>query len=317
MKKVGGKANYGWGSKAGYAGANVLKNYYQDSPATCHSHIDRWKVFDSFLRNCEIRDTQRVSRETIIDFAELLQEDIINGEKSISYTSNILSTTNVVLRLLREDNSMFLSPTLYCGKRDRSRTEPPKGLNRSDVTSAATELNKQGNTRQALIPELAREFGLRKKEACLLNNQQALTEAEQLQTITVTMGTKGGRGRNIPRIISVDKFGLDLLRRAAFAQGDWRCLVPQGLPLYKFMASVNDCWTSVRDTYDLSTIKDLRSCYACDLYQSITHCPPPVLANGLLLAESDKHVEALSTIATALGHGRKQVVYAYVGRGKK
>jgi hypothetical protein len=53
--KIGGKKNFGWGSKAGYAGINALQYHLCKKYGSLRSHIYRWTIFDRYLREHGIR----------------------------------------------------------------------------------------------------------------------------------------------------------------------------------------------------------------------------------------------------------------------
>ena len=79
--------------------------------------------------------------------------------------------------------------------------------------------------RAGAVVELARELGLRSKEASLLDARAALAEASERGAVTITEGSKGGREREVP-ITSPGQ--VQALERAAQAQGDARAVMPPG-----------------------------------------------------------------------------------------
>ena len=136
----------------------------------------------------------------------------------------------------------------------------------------------------------------------------ALREAQERGVVTITAGTKGGRAREVP----VSERALASLERAAQAQGGDRSLVP-----------ASETWQSwregtLREARELvqahtgAGLHDLRAAYACDRYEAITGHAAPVVA-GERLADRGVDREARMTIAEELGHGRIDVVSAYVG----
>ncbi|MFQ6024279.1 MAG: integrase, partial [Acidiferrobacterales bacterium] len=65
----------------------------------------------------------------------------------------------------------------------------------------------------------------------------------------------------------------------------------------------------------LGTIRDLRAAFACERYQDMTGCPAPAVAGGRS-ADKDDDLCARQAIAHELGHGRVDVIAAYVGSSK-
>ncbi len=57
---------------------------------------------------------------------------------------------------------------------------------------------------------------------------------------------------------------------------------------------------------------DLRAAYACDRYQQLTGYAAPAVV-GARLADRETDVSARKIISAELGHGRIDVVAAYVG----
>jgi len=92
----------------------------------------------------------------------------------------------------------------------------------------------KGDERVATIAELARDLGLRFREASLLDVQSVLTEAKALGKVNITEGTKGGRGREVDCWIPISKQALQSLEKGVatpFGSGtlSWRyfCEIPR------------------------------------------------------------------------------------------
>jgi len=71
------------------------------------------------------------------------------------------------------------------------RETPATSIDRGRFETAQAATTERG---QAIVG-LARDFGLRSKEACLINARSALHEAKETGRVTVVYGTKGGRVR--------------------------------------------------------------------------------------------------------------------------
>ena len=77
------------------------------------------------------------------------------------------------------------------------RQEAPAGMER--LQQATSKLREQGEDRVAVVAELAREFGLRFREASLLDARTALNQSTEKGAVNITEGTKGGRGHIVDR----------------------------------------------------------------------------------------------------------------------
>lgn len=315
-KKKLGKRNFGEGSKAGFAGANVLRKHLGKKPSSRHAHKHRWNIFAKFLRSIGISDTRRVTIETIELFAQHLKKRIESEEIKISYAVNILSSVNITLSLMREDNALKVSPKALLGRRTRIRTIAPKGMNQESVFKCIQKLEARGAQAQAMAIVLMREFGLRKREACLFNACKALEEANKGSEISITRGTKGGYGRKMERKLKVNSRQRELLVKAAAVQGSSDSLTPEGRFLKQFMGSTEYHWQLFREGFGLGKLHDLRACFACDRYFELTGHLAPVLS-GRVTASWRLDLEARKTISKELGHKRIDIIAAYIGGGSK
>jgi len=166
--------------------------------------------------------------------------------------------------------------------------------------------------KEASVIHLAREAGLRLREACLMDIDEALIQAERGK-MRIIRGTKGGYGRNMQRWIPVRDSLIDALRRANEVRGESKCLVPPNKTLKQFTDSVHYFWNLARTNYDLRKIHDLRAAYACDRYQQITGYPAPVFSKGKVLATQSADLRARKIISAELGHRRIDIIGAYIG----
>jgi hypothetical protein len=162
------------------------------------------------------------------------------------------------------------------------------------------------------VVELARELGLRLREASMLDARAALRQARKQGAVNITAGTKGGRGHHIDRWVPVSGTTMGCLVRAAKAQGTGRNLIPSNLSWQQWNTRVHHVWARVRDDYSLKKLHDLRAAYACERYHALTGSVAPVIA-GRRLADRSTDRAARNTIAQELGHVRSDVVAAYIG----
>lgn len=121
-------------------------------------------------------------------------------------------------------------------QRSNVRGEAPQGQDRAQIELIARALSERGQQRVTAIVHLARETGMRLREAILADLPRLQREARQLGKINIQDGTKGGRsGASAPRWIAVT----DQIRGALIGPGR---LHP---------AAVGTCWLPTRATKSL------------------------------------------------------------------
>ena len=103
-----------------------------------------------------------------------------------------------------------------------------------------------------------------------------------------------------------------VLERAAELQGEGRNLIPDGSSYAQWRDHAYHAWSGVSHESGLKGFHDLRASYACERYQQLTEYPAPVVA-GERLASKEADMLAREIISAELGHGRVDVVSAYVG----
>lgn len=314
--KVGGRRNFGYGKRLWWAGKNALHDRYGDG---CYgsraSHEARWRLFAEYAKSRDVKDARDVTRELILEYGESLGDKVRLGELSARYAQNLLSTVNVVMETMRADRCVRIAPAALVGKRSNVRCEAPKGLDRSRVERAMLALDAGGERRVSLIAALARDLGLRFREACLFDARRALREAREQGAINVTAGTKGGRGKKVDRWVPVSDQTEQTLTRAAYIQGVGPNLIPTNQSYREWRDHAYHVWRGVRSEHELRGFHDLRAAYACERYREITGCAAPAVA-GHRAASKEDDVKARQIIAQELGHGRADVVSSYVGSAR-
>lgn len=315
MSKLGGNRNFGFGKQLGYAGHNALTTSYQGHFATVAAHSARWNRFSEFCKSIGVKDARNIKQETLKSYANHLRQQFIEGDISLRYGHNLLSTANVVLAALRGDKSIKVSPSQELGKRIQVRTVSPKSLEEKKLKDAIAELRASGHDRAAAVLDLARTFGLRLKETSLLNLREAISQAERHGSINVVDGTKGGRGREVDRWVPATQAGLSALKAAIAAASPSKNLIPAGHTYAQFFDYVHRTIGPVFQHHDLGTVHDLRATYACERYQQITGVDAPVVA-GRRQASKPVDRSARDTISHELGHGRRDIAAAYLGSAR-
>ncbi len=111
---------------------------------------------------------------------------------AVSYGQNLLSSVNAVLETMPGDSALRVSPSELVGERSSLRQEAPVGMERERLQQAVSELCERGEERIAAVGELARELGLRFREAFLLDARAALELAAEKGAVNITIGLVEG-----------------------------------------------------------------------------------------------------------------------------
>jgi hypothetical protein len=311
-----GKNNFNLQSRdAAKAGQFALYEAARDgsiSYSSAATVADRWERFVEWAREEEgVKWMEDYTREMTIAYGQDLAERVAADEMSPATAQNYVSAANTVMTLATQGQWQSVSPTRDCGIAERSsiREEAPGALDREAYGRALAEVREQVGERASAVVELARELGLRSKEASLINSKAALSEALARYAVTISEGTKGGREREVP-ITSARQ--LSALSRAAEAQGSDRSMIP---PSESWKTWREGALRDAREIVQEHTgggLHDLRAAFACERYQSLTGHAAPVAGGEVADRAADR--EAREIIAEELGHGRIDVTNEYLGR---
>ncbi|GAB6051144.1 hypothetical protein JCM16106_19990 [Hydrogenophilus islandicus] len=309
-----GSRNFGLGSrdmaKAGRFALNAAAARGEVSYSTAATVGDRWQQFVDWAKEQGINRMEQIDREDVQRYGEELAEKVENGELSASYAQNLVSAVNSVMSIATGGQWESVSPTRDCGIAERShvRDEAPAALDREAYSRALDAVREQVGERAAAVVELARELGLRSKEASLIDARAALREAEARGAVTIEAGTKGGREREVP--ITSER-QLEALRHAAEAQGRDSSLIPSEMSWKEWReGTLRDAREIVKEETG-GSLHDLRAAYACERYEALTGWAAPVA--GGTIEDRDADREAREIISAELGHGRIDVVSEYIG----
>ena len=310
FKKVGGTRNFGFGRSLEFAAREALKDGYGHGRyGTRHTYASKFNNFIAFMRASEIHDFNDVYRSTIETYAQSLYQRVMVGDFSLSYAVDCLSAVNCVMTIMRNDNWVWISPREYLGPRLFVRRDAPETLDLRVVEAAALHLDANDEERLAGILRLCSVFGLRFREASLLDLGKALREARRTGQITVSKGSKGGRQRSI----QTGPVGVDLLRRLVRTAAPDKKLIPAAWSFKRWQAYCYRTWRKYAEQIGIDNrFKELRAGFACGLYNQVTGERAPVLAGGRIVDRDLDRVARL-LIATELGHSREQIAGAYVG----
>lgn len=313
--------NFGYGRQLSYAGPQALKDLFGGGHyGTVKAHSDRWLAFVRWCRSEDgpgVNDARQIDRQTLLDYAEHLRQQVEQGAIGIATAQNRLSSVNRTMAALRGDQYVKVSsPSKVLGmQRTSVRRSVPQGQDREQVKRIVEALCEYQLPRAAAIVQLARATGMRLREAILADLPRLKHEAEQYGKINIQDGTKGGRGgATAPRWIRVDDHIREALRYAEQVSPDGsRNLLAPNESYLDFQPSVIRPARDILHTHNLKGFHELRAAYACERYEQITHHLAPINGGRGRRLDPCLDREARLQISYELGHGRIDVVSAYIG----
>ncbi len=312
--------NFGYGRQLSYAGPQALRDLFGGGHyGTVKAHSDRWQAFVRWCHSEDgpgFNDARQIDRQTLLDYAGHLRQQVEQGELTIATAQNRLSSVNRTMAALRGDRYVKVpSPSKALGmRRTNVRTVTPQGQDLEQVKRVVDILCEQ-HPRAAAIAQLARVTGMRLREAILADLPRLKREAEKFGKINIQDGTKGGRsGASAPRWIRVNDHMRDAL---SFAEQ----VSPEGSHnlLARHESYVDFIQRAVRSTRDilhahgLKGFHELRATYACERYEQITEHLAPINGGKYYQFGRQLDLAARAQISYELGHGRIDVVSAYIG----
>ena len=295
----------------GKAGEFALNRAVQEghvSYSTAATLSARWQPVAEALKQEGIKKLENITHAAVTKYGEVLAQKVRDGEISASHAQNTISAVNTVLTLASEGRWTSVKPVVDCGIKQRSTVrDVPVIMNREPVKGAINDLEKNGNDNGAVVLKLAREFGLRAKEASLINARESLEQARNNGFIQVENGTKGGRERTVP-IVSESQ--LAVLEKAVQVQGNARSLVPASQTWVQWQRGGLREAREALQRHGIARIHELRAAYAAERYQTFAGQPIPLHGGD---PNHPKDRGARLQVAVELGHGRIDVVSAYIG----
>jgi len=313
--------NFGYGRQLSYAGPQALKDMFGGGHyGTVKAHCDRWQAFVKWCRSEQgpgINDARQIDRKVLANYAAYLREVVECGDLAVSTAQNRLSSVNRTLAALRGDQCVKLpSPSKALGmQRTGIRHSVPQGQDRDQVDEMVNTLCRNNQQRAAAIVLLARATGMRLREAILADLPRLSREANDLGKINIQEGTKGGRaGASAPRWIAVDDHIRDALGFASQASpaGSRNLIAPNESYLNLLQESIRSA-RDILHAHNLKGFHELRAAYACERYEQITLHPAPINSGQCCQVDRNLDREARWQISCELGHGRIDVVAAYIG----
>jgi hypothetical protein len=253
----------------------------------------------------------------LLDYAGHLRQQVERGELAIATAQNRLSSVNRTMAALRGDPYVKVpSPSKALGmRRTTVRTVAPQGQDREHVKRIVEVLCEHQQPRPAAIAQLARATGMRLREAILADLPRLKREAKQFGKINIQDGTKGGRsGASAPRWIAVNDHIRDALRFAEqVSPDDSRNLLAPNERYLDFLQGIVRPARDILHQHNLKGFHELRAAYACERYEQITRHLAPIYGGNCYQLDRRLDQEARVQVSYELGHGRIDVVSAYIG----
>ncbi|MFZ4965895.1 integrase domain-containing protein [Pseudomonas sp. Mn2068] len=304
-----------------YAGPQALRDLFGGGHyGTVKAHSDRWQAFVRWCRSEDgpgFNDARQIDGQTLLDYAGHLRQQVEQGELTIATAQNRLSSVNRTMAALRGDQYVKVpSPSKALGMRRTSvRRSAPQGQDREQVKRIVDVLCEHQQPRAAAIAQLARATGMRLREAILADLPRLKREAEHYDKINIQDGTKGGRsGASAPRWITVDDHIRDALRFAGQVSPDGsRNLLAPNERYLDFQREIVRPARDILHMHNLKGFHELRAAYACERYEQITHHLAPINGGRCRRLNPGLDREARAQVSYELGHGRIDVVSAYIG----
>jgi hypothetical protein len=188
-------------------------------------------------------------------------------------------------------------------------------MNDQSINEAISILNESGYKRGSAIIRLVRHFGLRLREAVLMDLDRCWIEYKKTGFVTILEGTKGGRkcdSRNIP----VNPEGVKALEyaRKVRPEGSKNILSAnkEDESLKDFLCSEVKKVRSILKRYEIVNIREIRVYFMIEYFEKVTGLPAPVVDQSTLLNEELLKL-GWTEVARVAGHNRMSVARSYVG----
>ena len=309
--------NNGWGRTLEHAAASAIEALYVaghfGTVAALKTRVGR---FLAFLRVNGVRDLMAPEMLTLVGvFGQHVRVCVELGIWSQKYGVSLISAVNVLMRAVRGEDQIWFSPAKTLGRRSQVRSEIPDGMDRAQVEAAVRAMRDAGCRRAGAVLELSAAFGLRLREACLADLVSWHKEAAESGQINVQHGTKGGRKTD--RYLSVDEEKMAVLERAlAIRPKGSRNLVSLDERYVDLVAGEIADARPILKSHGIDDYRENRAAYACRRYKQLTGFDAPLFTGGVL-ATGEADLRAREIISRELGHGRTDVVAAYIGGRKR
>lgn len=301
--------NFGYGKTLRFAGESLLKIEAERSGgryAWLKTNIYRWRKFCRYCQTADINDARKISNDTVFTYAKQICELAPASQQCA------ISTINIVMALLTGANWEAVSPSKITGTRRSNIRRTPGSIDKTVLSSACFEIENQHGARFALAVALANEFGLRRRETFLFEFHTARLEAKKNGDIDIFRGSKGGRSRAIPRLVSASETGIKVIEALCKTFPEERCLLLN--EAYKETSDqLSRKVLPILKQFGIKRFHELRVNFACRRYQELTGIAPPCDNDFSVEIDELIDLKARSIISEELGHSRVEILNSYIG----
>lgn len=315
LKRNRKKRNFGLGHQPAHAAKVALAEAYGGDSHfyTRHTHHARFKNLLVWLSELDppIRDLRDITQAHAVAYSEHLAAAVATGSMEVAYAQNLISTVNTVMRAIRLDKEIWLSPSDAVGKRTYIRTVLPMA-SWDKVTEAVRLAEKEGNYRGAALILLWRAFGMRLREAALADLHRMRSEAEMYRAVWIWEGTKGGfisEDRRIP-VESVQWQALDYAIHTISDTGT--CLIDTNSSLKEFLKCCADPVRKVLKRVGIESPKALRAENFIEVYERESGQAAPLKQSGPFDRRAD--LRGREVVGKFGGHQRATISSSYIGK---
>lgn len=303
------------GHQPGYAAKVALAQAYgeDDHHNSRFTHHARFEHCLNWLSKLDppIRDLRKITLAHAVEYAEALENSVGSNDMEVSYAQNLISTVNVVMRAVRWDKAIWLSPADAVGERCYIRTDLPMAT-WDKVIEAVRLAEAKKNYRGAAMVLLWRAFGMRFREAALADLHRMKTEADTHGVAWILEGTKGGfksEHRWIP-IESVQWQALDYALHTISSSGT--CLIDTNKSLKEFLNRHAYPMRPILKQVGIDCPKDLRAEAFIEVYERESGQSAPLKQTGEFCREAD--LVGRQVVSHWGGHKRIPISSSYVGK---
>ena len=125
-----GGRNFGYGRQLSYAGPQALRDLFGGGHyGTVKAHGDRWQAFARWCRSEDgpgFNDARQIDRQTLLNYAGHLRQQVEQGELAIATAQNRLSSMNRIMAAHRGHRSVGASHRHALARGHFGRSSPPK-----------------------------------------------------------------------------------------------------------------------------------------------------------------------------------------------
>ncbi|USE01588.1 integrase domain-containing protein [Vibrio sp. SCSIO 43133] len=319
------RANFGlWSRDLEKALINAsLENQGGIHSNTHRARMPALRCFAAYLKaETTITRLEKIERYVVEQFGIYLKERYEIGEISPRTARDYLSHVNRALAQARGDETRVVNATRELG------FVPKQGIATSDQSVSGTLHQKiMQNTSEEvkLVIQLQRAFGLRFREASLLDAKSVLRAFESGKVPIIKRGTKGGQERNLP-IFNSEQYKIMLAAAEYQIANDKNSFIPDDKSFRAFQTSA---WREFNEVDASYCSHGERRFFACKFYRDYVGVACPVQSN---IAHGRAHIEfiadqkgisfeqakqldreARQMLSEVLGHHRINITNAYVG----